>query len=161
MNSPQQNTAAARSATGVPKGTWQAGIRRNSYPEWARPYKALPDGSTEAASHRPAWQQKMGDEMSKVKALYEFTTNLDLGAMGRQKVSIDYTHDGDMCSLMSVWIMDGKDIVLDITEFLSNDGEEQVDALIAYDLPIQLQEAAEYAADCDREAYQDAMRSQA
>jgi hypothetical protein len=88
---------------------------------------------------------------------HEFIATLDFGVLGEQPVSIDYTHDHGHNKVVSVWLLDGRDVTLEITDWLTPDAENEVERLIETNWPFARAERMAEIADSERDLRMDAI----
>ena len=88
-----------------------------------------------------------------MKVSYSFPTTLDCGAMGVRAVEVDYSYDKAIHStdLMTVYLIENGHIGAEITDYLTDSAEDDIYRAIEIDLQGQLNDEAEYAAECERD----------
>lgn len=88
-----------------------------------------------------------------MKIAYTFQTVLDLGAMGRQRVEVDYSYDPNIhgLDLMTVYLLEGGRLGAEITDYLNDAGENQLYEEMSVDCAQQRAEQAQEAADAERD----------
>lgn len=95
-----------------------------------------------------------------MKTSYTFQTEIDLGVLGSRFVEVDYSYDPAIHSLnlMTVYLIERGGLGAEITDYLNDDGENQLYEEMSRDCAKKRREEAEEAAEESAERARDEER---